>query len=154
MKRYKFRLESIQKLRERTVRMRQVERANAQALLMQHEDILKKSLQEKELYLSKTQQSRKNKTFFTAVQLQQLSGDLSVLDQKISEQLEVVKDQKERLKEIEHQLLEEEKERKIIEELRQKDYDDFREQQKRKVAEETDFIAERLIERKREWEEN
>jgi len=154
VKRYKFRLESIQKLRERTVRMRQVERANALALLTQHEDILKKSLQEKELYLSKTQKSRKNKTFFTAVQLQQLSGDLSVLDQKISEQLEVVKDQKERLKEIEHQLLEEEKERKIIEELRQKDYDDFREQQKRKVAEETDFIAERLIERKREWEEN
>lgn len=141
MKRFKFRLEQVEKLHRSMVAMYQSELANKIDALEKQQRLLERMEEERREYSNTVSESMKEEGYLLPGQLEQQSNAGALIDSRIAEQTEHVRSCEAICEAAKLKLIEAEKERAALEKIRQKAYSEYKTERKRHLLKQDDFIT-------------
>lgn len=141
MKRFKFRLEPVEKLHRSMVAMYKSELAGKIAELEKQQHLLEQMEEERKSYSKTVSESMKEERYLLPGELEQQSNAGSLIDSRIAEQEENVRNSEAICEEAKLKLLEAEKERAALEKLRQRAYSQYKTERKRHLLKQDDFVT-------------
>jgi|GEM_PF-4384295 len=141
MKRFKFRLEPVEKLHRSMVALYKSELAEKIEELEKQQNLLEQMEEERRNYSKTVSDAIKTEEYFLPGQLEQQSNAGALIDSRIAEQTARVHECTVASEEAKVKLLEAEKERAALETLREKAYSRYLTERKRHLLKKEDFVT-------------